>query len=80
MKFTREFLQEKLGLDQPTPDGGTTSTGKIARLCFQNENDFIFWVTSIIPTDVRECIRTIHMNLFAIMWIYCSSQKLMSNR
>ena len=35
LKFVREFLQEKTGLkiDQPSSDGGTTSTGNIAREC-----------------------------------------------
>ena len=40
MKFTRDFLYEKTGLriDQPTSDGGTTSTGNIARQFFLNKN------------------------------------------
>ena len=50
-KFCSDFLFEKTGLriDQPTSDGGTTSTGNIARQCFSNRNEFIFYVSSLIP-------------------------------
>ena len=43
MKFSRELLQEKTGMkiDQPSSEGGTTSTGNIARSCFMNKNNFV---------------------------------------
>ena len=42
MKFSRELLQEKAGMkiDEPSSEGGTTSTGNIARSCFMNKNNF----------------------------------------
>ena len=46
MEFSRELLQEKTGMkiDQPSSEGGTTSTGYIARSCFMNKNNFIKWI------------------------------------
>ena len=76
MKFTRDLLWEKTGLkiDQPTNDGGTTSTGNIARQCFLNKNDFISWVTTMIPNDLRDPISRLHTNLSVILRIYNSNQ------
>ena len=76
MKFTRTFLQEKTGLkiDQPTSDGGTTSTGNIARQCFLNKNDFINWVATLIPSEFRDTISIVHSNISAILRVYNSSQ------
>ena len=78
MKFTRTFLEEKTGfrIDQPSKDGGTTSTGNIARQCFLNCHDFIFWVNSLIPTEMRAKVIVIHTNLSAILRVYNSSQEI----
>ena len=64
-KFCSGFLFEKTGLriDQPKPQGGTSSTGNIARQCFSNKSDFITWVFHLIPTDFREYIAIVQMNL-----------------
>ena len=77
MRFTREFLQEKTGMkiDQPTSHGGTTSTGNIARQCFLNKNNFLSWVTTIIPSEFRDAINIIHCNLSAILRVYNSTQE-----
>ena len=49
-EFTSSLLMEKTGMkiDQPSSDGGTTSTGNIARLCFLDKNEFIYWINSLI--------------------------------
>ena len=41
MEFVRSFLWEKIGIqiDCPSPQGGTTSTGNVARACFQRVDD-----------------------------------------
>ena len=41
MKFVRGFLWEKLNIkiDCPSPQGGTSTTGNVARNCFQRVDD-----------------------------------------
>ena len=41
MEFVRSFLWEKIGIqiDCPSPQGGTTSTGNVARACFKRVAD-----------------------------------------
>ena len=72
VKFTREFLFDKTGLkiDQPCPDGGTTSTGNIARQCFLNKNNFISWVSTIISDNLRDDLCTLHTNLSVLLKIF----------
>ena len=50
MKRMRSMLYEKTGqqIDLPSCDGGTTTTGNVARDCFTNKRDFIKWATSTI--------------------------------
>ncbi|KAI6661279.1 Dna-mediated transposase [Oopsacas minuta] len=54
MKFVSGLLMEKTGMkiDQPSSDGGTTSTGNVARNCFLDKNQFLYWVplANISPT------------------------------
>ena len=74
MKFTSGLLMEKTGMkiDQPSSDGGTTSTGNIARLCFLDKNEFLFWVNSLIPSEHHNTLKMIHTNLSVILRIYNS--------
>ena len=67
-RFTRELMREKTGfrIDEATSDGGTTSTGNVARECFQNKHEFIFWITSLIPSHSHDVIRKVHTNISAI--------------
>ena len=53
-KFCSGFLFKKTGLriDQPTPQGGTSSTGNIARQCFSKYSDFNIWVFHLQYTVV----------------------------
>ena len=78
LKFVRSFLQEKTGLkiDQPSSDGGTTSTGNIARQCFSNKNNFIDWITSLVPLEYHDPLRKIQSNLSAILRIFGCSREI----
>ena len=75
-KFPK-FLFKKTGLllDQPTSQGGTSSTGNIASQCFSNNNEFMTWISSLIPTEFREHVSFIHMNLSVILRIFNSCQE-----
>ena len=63
-------------IDLPSCDGGTSSTGNVARDCFNNKRDFLKWVTSTINPEDKEKVQTIHTNLGAILRVYNSSHKL----
>ena len=69
LKFVRELLQEKTGLkiNQPSSDGGRTSTGNIACECFGNKNNFIHWITTLIPSDLHDSLTKIINKLSAIL-------------
>ena len=77
MKFSRELLQENTGMkiDQPSSEGGTTSTGNIARSCFMNKNNFVKWILTLIPSECRDTIKIIHNNTSAILRDFNSSQQ-----
>ena len=72
MKFSRELLQEKTGMkiDQPTSEGGTTSTGNIERSCFMNKNNFIKWILTLIASEFRDT------NISAILRVFNSSRQI----
>ena len=77
-KFCCGFLFEKTGvlIDQPSSDGGTTSTGNVARQCFLNKNNFIFHATTLVPVETRDELVLIQNNLSAILRIYNSSHEI----
>ena len=72
MKFSRELLQEKTGMKiyQPTSEGGTTSTGNIARSCFMNKNNFIKWILTLIASEFRDT------NTSGILRVFNSSRQM----
>ena len=71
------LLQEtSYHIDLPSCDGGTSSTGNIARDCFNNKRDFFRWATSTIGAEDKEKFRIIHTNLGVILSIFNSSHKL----
>ena len=76
--FCIDFLFEKTGLriDQPSRDGGTTSTGIIPRQCFLNKNEFIFYASSLVQAEYRDNITIIQNNLSAILRIYNSHREI----
>ena len=82
MKFTSELLVEKIGMriDHPCSDGGTTSTGNIARQCFMNINQFLFWINSLISSEFDDIINKIHMSLSVILRIYNSNREVNTDR
>ena len=49
MNRMRDLLLEETSyhIDLPSCDGGTSSTGNVARDCFNNKRDFLRWATSI---------------------------------
>ena len=59
MKFASSLLIEKTGMkiEQPSSDGGTTSTGNIARLCFLDKNNSLFWIKSLIPLELHDTLK-----------------------
>ena len=81
LKFVRDFLQEKTGLkiDQPSSDGGTTSTGNLARECFSNKNNFIHWITTLVPADFHDSLTKIINNLSAILRSFSSSREIITD-
>ena len=77
-KFCSEFLHEKTGLriDQPSSDGGTSSTGNVARQCFSNKNNFILHASTLVPVEIRDELALVQNNLSAILRIYNSSHEI----
>ena len=52
---------------------GRLPLGNMARLCFANKNNFIQWISTLIPSEFRDTIRLIHQNLSAILRVFnCS--------
>ena len=76
MTFVRSLIQENTGMkiDQPSSEGGTSSTGNIARSCYMNKNDFITWVLTVIPSEFRDTLKIIHSNISAILRVFTSSR------
>ena len=75
------LLQEtSYHIDLPSCDGGTRSTGNVARDCFNNKRDFLKWVTSTIGPENTEKIQTSTQTLapysvfttVVINWMYAS--------
>ena len=63
-------------IDQPSSEGGKTSTGNIARSCFMNTNTFIKWIFTLIPSEFTDTIKIIHNNTSAILRVFNSSQQI----
>ena len=82
MKFASSLLMEKTGMkiDQPSSDGGTTSTGNIACLCFLDKNNFLFWINSLIPLEHHDALKIIHINLSVILRVFNSDEEVNTER
>ena len=78
MNRMRDLLLKETSyhIDLPSCDGGTSSTGNVARDCFNNKRDFLRWATSTIAPEEKEKLITIHTNLGAILRVFNSSHKL----
>ena len=76
MEFVRSYLLEKLSIqiDCPSPQGGTTSTGNVARSCFQrfddSKKDFFYWIITLIPCEYHLPLGFIYTNLAVILRIF----------
>ena len=57
-------------IDQPSREGGTRSTGNVAREWFLNKHDFISWVCTSIPADFRHTICSLHTNLSCLLRLF----------
>ena len=86
MEFVRSFLWEKLSIkiDCPSPQGGTTSTGKVARSCFQrfddSKKDFFYWIITLIPCEYHLLLGFICTNLAVILRIFNCDELIDSNK
>ena len=63
-------------IDLPSCDGGKSSTGNVARDCFNNKRDFLRWATSTVAPEEKEKLKIIHTNLGVILRVFNSSHKL----
>ena len=76
--FVRDFLQEKTGIriDFPNSQGGTSTTGNVARQCFSGKcdetNSYLRWIVTLLPNDCRLSFTTIFVNLGVILRMYNS--------
>ena len=78
MKLIRALLLEKTGyqIDLPSCDGGSTTTGNVARNCFSDKREFTKWSTSTISAEDREHIKIVHNNISAILRVFNSRLKI----
>ena len=56
-------IKTGIKIDQPSSEGGTSSTGSIARSGFMNKNDFLTWISTVIPSEFRDTLKIIHSNI-----------------
>ena len=78
----QSLLIEKTGfqIDIPSCDGGTSTTGNVARICFLDERDFITWATSTILPEDKPGVIYIHKHLSIILRVYGSSKQIDTNK
>ncbi|KAI6660724.1 hypothetical protein LOD99_10279 [Oopsacas minuta] len=64
MKRVRAILQERcnFSVDIPSSQGGTSTTGNIARDCFLNKRDLLMWATSSINPSGKVSLEKIQTN------------------
>lgn len=80
--FVCSLLKEKLNIyiDDASSQGGTSTTGNIARRCLtrknDNENDFLYWILTTISTEKKCAIIKIHSYLWAILRVHNSGKRI----
>ncbi|KAI6647528.1 hypothetical protein LOD99_8794 [Oopsacas minuta] len=66
-------------IDIPSTQGGTTTTGNVVRRCLirkdDNDQDFLYWVLTVTPSEFKPHRIEIHTCLGAILRIYNSSRR-----
>ena len=78
--FIRNYLHEITGIkiDFPNSQGGTSTTGNVARQCFSPKcdepNNYLRWILTLLPNDCRYSFTTLHTNLAVILRIYNSDK------
>ena len=80
--FVCGLVKEKLNImiDFASSQGGTTTTGNVARRCLIRNNDcekdFLYWVMSTIPTEYKYPLFVIHTYLGAILRVFNSGRRI----
>ena len=78
--FVHDFLHEKTGIriDFPNSQGGTSTTGNVARECFspkcEEPSNYLRWTLTLLPNGCRYSFETIHSNLGFILRVYNSDK------
>ena len=81
-KLITSLIDEKLNIsiDQPSAQGGTSTTGNIVRQCFRrgddDKEDFLYWILTFVPSEAKTHVATIYNNLGAILRVLNSSRKI----
>ena len=81
-RFIQEYLREHTGIriDYPNAQGGTSTTGNVARTCFirhkENQHDFLTSILTILKENDHDYIITLHENLAVILRVMNCSQKI----
>ena len=67
-----------LSVDFPSPQGGTSTTGNVARDCLTNKRNFLWWATSSIDPIHRAIAPSelIQTNLSVILRLVNSNEKI----
>ena len=79
--FITSLIKHKLNIiiDIPSTQGGTTTTGNVVRRYLirkdDNDQDFLYWVLTVIPSEFKPHIIEIHTCLGAILRIYNCSKR-----
>ncbi|KAI6661263.1 hypothetical protein LOD99_10084 [Oopsacas minuta] len=79
--FVTSLIKDNLNMiiDIPSTQGGTTTTGNVVRRCLirkdDNDQDFLYWVLTVIPSEFKSHIIEIHTCLGAILRVYNSSRR-----
>ena len=69
-KVIISFIKEKLNLiDAPSTQGGTSTTGNVARKCLTRDDDkdryFLYWILTLVPQDYTQAVTDIYNNIGA---------------
>ncbi|KAI6648338.1 hypothetical protein LOD99_12147 [Oopsacas minuta] len=79
--FVTSLIKDNLNIiiDIPSTQGGTTTTGNVVRRCLirkdDNDQDFLYWFLTVIPSEFKSHIIEIHTCLGAILRVYNSSRR-----
>ena len=79
--FITSLIKDNLNIiiDIPSTQGGTTTTGNVVRRCLirkdDNEQDFLYWILTVILSKFKPHIIEIHTCLGVILCIYNSSKR-----